>query len=293
MTTEKKRKGFALALGNALSALPPAPDAQTNVYSFPSGFGFGTQLHFYRSEKDNAVNIANKYLNISPERTKTYEQYLLKLFNLWKLEHGKPRSAWTYKNPLIGTAGVEITEDERFEQIQPLKPWEAAPFYITSPLNLFHHIASQKYEEFPDEGYGFLLAHAILLSDKENNPSFWPEMIKESLWLSLQLVEICEDVYKKEAVRLGTEKFNRRNKMSPILKKNKKAAAEKKAQEIHKIINDIIEGPTTQAGQTVRRFGKSQIAAIVKCRCEKSGIKIGRTRLYELLKENELYRSQI
>lgn len=293
MTTEKKRKGLARALITAASKLPTPPDPQTNVYSFPSGFGLGTQLHFYRTEKDEAVKISNKYLDLSPQRKEKFGKLLNELFETWKQENGKPRIAWN-TNPLMGEMlSKELSEEERVEQIKSLKPWEAAPFYITSPISLFNHISSQQYKNFPNEGYGFLLANAIVLSDKENNPSFWPEMIKEALWLSRQLLQIFEDVYKEEAIRLGTEKFNRRNKMSPILRENKKASAEKKAQEIHKIINDIItNGTTNGTGQVIRRFPKPQIASIVRSRCEKSGIKIGKTRLYELLKENDLYLSQ-
>lgn len=222
-----------------------------DIHVFPEGLHFGKQLWFYKSEKDRAVNIARQYISFLPEeRRETLKQYLISLFELWKIENGipsKPPSDRTKRKGafsiLLGSYAIDdYEEEERRTLIEDMKPWETAPFYVSSPLELFHHIHSTKFRNLPQGQYGYLLATTIIYSDEQGQKSFWPDMIKEALWLAEQEIKTLDSFTKnlfEKNKKLRKSNFSR---TKGLISNNEiqKHQAERKKKTIHQAASQYL-----------------------------------------------------
>lgn len=155
------------------------------------------KLWFYKSDKDRAVKIAQKRLKkFSDKKRDLLEQLLLSIFNLWKLEFGIPKTKPVnndsqYSGFFLDIYKVEDYDaDERLDLIEKLKPWETS-YNSNSPLKLLSHLYSTGFENISIDHYFNNCAIAILISEKEGNKNFWPDMIN----IGFLLAEIMRPIF--------------------------------------------------------------------------------------------------
>lgn len=164
-----------------------------NVYAFPQGLGFGAPLYFYKYQKDQSVNFANKYLeHLSNEQREILKKLLISLLELWKLDFGIPNVTPSKNGKKgSGTFGIltghftveDYDEEERYNLIKNMPPWKTSRFY-SSPIALIEHIYYTKHQNPDPKNYRYLIATAIIYSDEQGDKSFWPEIILESIWFA-------------------------------------------------------------------------------------------------------------
>lgn len=128
--------------------------AQITRNEHPDIYFLSDDVSIFKSDKDQAVKIAQQCLfSISKEELDLTKEYLLSTFELWKIEYGvpvQPPKKLKYPMGMLGYA-IRNFDDydpiERFEGVEHIKPWEAAPRNSQTPIGLLNYLYSSNYKE--------------------------------------------------------------------------------------------------------------------------------------------------
>jgi len=236
-----------------------------NVY-YPSN-----NIHIYSTDKDHAVKTAKRLLlSLSEAETDLYLNYIFTVFETWKLEFGVPLEPPKNKQSQISSFLFQIKhfenyeEDERLNGIKNIKPWEAMPYGAKTPLNLLNTIYATNYQNVETNRMHYYYALLIVHSDTLNDKRLWPEMIRQSLWIS----DILLDSYETSSQRLFkgykslSNDLNNRKKGLLTHNQAKIRQAEIKKKAIHEKASEYINNntPLHSVVSKLERFGNFNLS---------------------------------